>query len=140
MNARITRALCAATEAGALTALGLAAAGTVGAASTTQRPGLVTAYVANAGSDTVTPILATGAAGQPIKVGTSPLAIAITPNGRTAYVVSDSGTVTPISTATNTAGKPIKVGGFPLTIAITPNGKTAYVPGTIGAANSDTVT
>src|ERR1022692_3879330 len=115
MNARITRALCAATAAGALTALGLAAAGTAGAASTTQLPGLVTAYVANAGSDTVTPILATGAAGQPIKVGIGPRAIAITPNGKTAYVanccfdVTAGDTVTPISTATGKAGQPIRV-------------------------------
>ena len=60
----------------------------------------------------MTPIsTATNTAGKPIKVGTDPGAIAITPNGKTAYVANDgSGTVTPIDTATNTAGKPIKVG------------------------------
>ena len=85
-------------------------------------------------------------AGKPIKVGSQPDFIAITPNGKTAYVINGGSgntgpaTVTPISTATNTAGKPITVGGrdvaFPDFIAITPNGKTAYVsvPGDVYAA------
>jgi YVTN family beta-propeller protein len=70
----------------------------------------------------VTPIrIATSTALRPIKVGTAPLAIAITPNGTTAYVVNElSSTVTPIRTATNTALRPIKVGTAPLAIAITP--------------------
>jgi YVTN family beta-propeller protein len=71
-----------------------------------------TVYVANAASGTVTPIsTATNTAEQPIKVGTGPNAIAITPNGATAYVLnSGSGTVTPINTTTNTAGSAISVG------------------------------
>ncbi len=75
----------------------------------------VTAYVANGGSDTVTPIAtATNTAGPPITVGSEPLAIAITPDGKTAYVANGgSGTVTPIATATNTAGPPITVGKRP---------------------------
>ena len=61
-----------------------------------------TAYVANAGSGTVTPIkTATNTALKPIKVGRQPEYLAITPNGRTVYAVnytSDEGrgTVTPI--------------------------------------------
>jgi YVTN family beta-propeller protein len=88
-----------------------------------------TAYVANSGSGTVTPIAtATNTAGTPITVGTQPDAMAITPDGRTAYVAnSGSGTVTPIATATNTAGTPITVGTQPDAIAITPDGRTAYV-------------
>ena len=97
-----------------------------------------TAYVANSGSDTVTPIdTATGATGPPVAVGTYPDAIAFTPNGKTAYVVNvDSDTVTPINTSTNTPGAPIPVGSLPEGIAIAPDGKTAYVTDTF----SNTVT
>jgi YVTN family beta-propeller protein len=91
---------------------------------------------------------ATNTAGPPIKVGISPNAIAITPNGKTAYVVDldyyGSGIVTPINTATNTAGRAINVGLMPNAIAIAPNGKTAYVVdsyGTVGTPiNTVTVT
>ena len=52
-------------------------------------------------------------------MGFEPVAIAITPKGKTAYVAnSGSGTVTPISIATNTAGPPIPVGSVPGAIAI----------------------
>jgi YVTN family beta-propeller protein len=79
------------------------------------------AYVVNQGSGTVTPIrAATSTALPPIKVGVSPEAIAITPDGKTAYVANvGSGTVTPIRTATNTALTPITVGRYPIAIAIT---------------------
>ena len=101
---------------------------------------MVTAYVANGGSDTVTPIAAaTNTAGPPITTGPGPDAVAITPDGKTAYVVngnSGSPTVTPIATSTNTAGPPITVGSGPFDIAITPDGKTAYVAN----LNSGTVT
>ena len=87
------------------------------------------AYVVNAKFGTVTPInTATNKAAKTIKVGSDPVAIAITPNGKTAIVVNyGSGTVTPINTATNKAGKAVKVGKDPVAVAITPNGKTAYV-------------
>jgi DNA-binding beta-propeller fold protein YncE len=74
----------------------------------------------------VTPIrTATNTALAPIRIGESPLSIAITPDGQTAYVVFDSGPsrpgiVTPIQTATNQALRPIKVGSLPTPIAITP--------------------
>ena len=62
----------------------------------------VTVYVANTGSDTVTPIAtATNTAGPPITVGLHPGNIAITPDGKSAYVTNlVSGTVTGIATAT----------------------------------------
>jgi YVTN family beta-propeller protein len=92
---------------------------------------------AKGSSSRVTPIrTATNTAGKAIAVGKDPVAIAITPNGKTAYVANagsgngPSDTVTPIRTATDKAGKAITVGGygaFPGAIAITPNGKTAYV-------------
>ena len=83
-------------------------------------------YVANSGSGTVTPIrTATNTALAPIKVGESPVAIAITPDGQTAYVVFGSGPsrpgiVIPIRTATNQTLRPIKVRSLEGTIAITP--------------------
>ena len=70
----------------------------------------------------MTPITtATNTPGSPIRVGTGPLSIAITPDGKTAYVISKtSHTITPITTATNTPGRPIKVGTGPLSMVITP--------------------
>ena len=68
-----------------------------------------------------------------IDVGKDPLAIAISPDGKTAYVANTGmttggdSTVTPIVTATNTPGPPIQVGSSPWAFAITPDGKTAYV-------------
>ncbi len=91
------------------------------------------AYVANYGSNDVTPIdLATGRALAPIPAGNGPAGIAIAPDGKTAYV-SDAGssplgdTVTPIDLATRHALAPITVGAGPEAIAITPNGERAYV-------------
>jgi hypothetical protein len=93
----------------------------------------------------------TNTPGKPIPVSPShrhgfPVAIAVTPDGKTVYVVSEgpggssrpntiTATVTPISTATNTPGKPIPVGGRfnagpydgSELIAVTPDGKTVYV-------------
>jgi YVTN family beta-propeller protein len=91
--------------------------------------GSATAYVANNDGGTVTLIdLATGHTGTPIRVGSEPDAIAITPDGMTAYVANNvGGTVTPIDLATGRPGTPIRVGNGPSHIAITPDGKTAYV-------------
>ena len=98
-------------------------------------PGVSTVYVVSRSSGAVTPVdTATGTAGQAIKVGSQPVAIAITPDGRTAYVINQGdqgalrdGTVTPINTANDEPGTPIGVGMEPDAIAITPNGQTAYV-------------
>ena len=93
-----------------------------------QPPIHPTAFVANSGSGTVTPVdLTTLRKGRPIPVGRDPEAIALTPDGRTAYVVNrGSGTVTPISTGTRRA-RPIRVGASPRAIVITPDGRAAYV-------------
>ncbi len=105
-----------------------------------------TAYVANFGDNTVTPIdTATKATGSPITVGGSPIAIAINPVGSTAYVADLTGNaVTPINTSTDTAGTPIAVGNSPDAIAITPDGTTAYVTnngdGTVTPINTATDT
>jgi YVTN family beta-propeller protein len=97
-------------------------------------PSVPQAFVANFGSNTVTPIdLATKIAGPPIGVGKEPIALAALPDGKTLYVVNEeSGTVTPIDVATDQAGRAINVGKFPVAIAITPNGKTAYVARSAG--------
>src|ERR1700689_5044465 len=58
-----------------------------------------TVYVADFGSDTVTPIsTATNTAGPPITVGNSPYNLAITPDGKTVYVGdgNSTDTITPI--------------------------------------------
>jgi YVTN family beta-propeller protein len=107
-----------------------------------------TAYVATEGnfnnpSDTITPIdTATNTAGAPVTVGSTPVRIAITPNGATAYVVNQgSNSVTPVTTSTGVAGTPVPVGNSPSAIAITPDGSTAYVAnsGTLDAPG-DTMT
>jgi YVTN family beta-propeller protein len=90
-----------------------------------------TAYVANQSGNSVTPIdTATNTAGTAIAlaVGSSPGAVAITPDGATAYVVNNNlDNVSPIDTASNTVGTAIPVGSIPTGIAITPDGATAYV-------------
>jgi YVTN family beta-propeller protein len=100
----------------------------VGASAVAATPA-PTAYVGNEFAKTVTPIdTATNKPGKPIKVGSFPDAIAITPNGGTVYVANGGdGTVTPIDTANGRSGTPIKVGDMPDAIAVTPDGATAYV-------------
>ena len=87
------------------------------------------AWVANYASGTVTPVsLHTRKAGQPVRVGAEPRALAVTPDGRTVYVAnSGSGTVTPINTVTDRPGGPIRVGTDPWAVAVTPDGRTVYV-------------
>ena len=64
-----------------------------------------------------------------IPVGTSPLGVAITPDGAFAYVVNlNSHNVSVIDTSTNTEVLPrIPVGFSPLGVAFTPDGAFAYV-------------
>ncbi len=93
------------------------------------------AYVVNAGDNTVSPINTTNKTVRtpPIPVGTQspsfPTAgIAITSNGTTAYVANQgTNTVTPFRLATYTPGPAITVGNNPESVAITPYGTTAYV-------------
>ena len=96
------------------------------------------AYVVNAKFGTVTPInTATNKVGKAVKVGKDPVAVAITPNGKTAYVVNEgSGTVTPVPISGGRTGPALAVGSDPTQMAITPNGVTGYVV----SSRSDTVT
>jgi len=93
----------------------------------------MTAYVASYRDGTVTPVsLAAGTTSPPIRSGTWPSAIAITPDGARAYVTNNlgDGTVTPINLATGIPGTPIRAGTWPRAIAITPDGARAYVANT----------
>ncbi len=90
------------------------------------------AYVANAGSGTVSAIdVGTNSVTATIPVGGGPCDVAITPDGRFAYVTNETeGTVSVIATATNTVvGAPITIGAGskPRGIAISPDGHTAWV-------------
>jgi DNA-binding beta-propeller fold protein YncE len=85
-----------------------------------------TVYVANPDGDTITPIsTATGEPGQPIIVGRSPDAVAVTPDGGTVLVLTSTG-VTPVDAATNRAGRPVAIQGA-YALAVAPGGGTAYV-------------
>ena len=86
-------------------------------------------YVANPGGDTITPIsTAIEEPGQPIVVGPSPDAMAITPDGRTVLVLTSTGItgVTPVDAVANRAGKPVAIQGA-YALAVAPDGGTAYV-------------
>jgi YVTN family beta-propeller protein len=88
---------------------------------------VLTAYVANSRSNTVTALNTATNATTSIPVAGSPDAIAASPDGSTAYVANQSDdTVTPINTATNTTGTPIPVGHSPFAVAVTPDGSTVY--------------
>ena len=69
--------------------------------------------------------------GTPIKVGSIPVGVAVTPDGKQVYVTnSNSDSVSVIATATNTVVATIPVGNlgdFAEGIAVTPDGKHVYV-------------
>lgn len=98
-----------------------------------------TAYVANKGSNSITPIdVPTNTAGTPIPVPGPPIEMEISPDGRTAYVAiagsaPEIDEVMPLDLATTPVkvGSPIKLkpGSQPHWIAFTPDGRTAYVVG-----------
>jgi YVTN family beta-propeller protein len=71
-----------------------------------------------------------------IDVGSSPVSVAFSPNGKTAYVAnSGADTVSVINVKTGTVQGHLFVGDGPHSVAFTPNGKTAYVAN----SNSGTV-
>jgi YVTN family beta-propeller protein len=94
------------------------------------------AYVANETSNNVSVIdTATNTVVATVPVGTFPIGVAATPDGKHVYVANSVNSVSVIATATNTVVATITVGLAPFGIAITPDGKHAYVTN----ANSDTV-
>lgn len=88
------------------------------------------AYVV--GHTALTPVdLATGKVGKPLRSLADPIAIAISPDGRTAYADTPY-SVVPINVTTNAVGKPIATPAGAEVIAISPDGRTAYVAGSGG--------
>jgi YVTN family beta-propeller protein/autotransporter-associated beta strand protein len=93
----------------------------------------VSAYIANAGSNDVSVINTTTnvVVGSPIAVGSQPVAVAVTPDGKYVYVTNNaSNTISVIDAATNTVVGSITLGSQPAGVVITPDGKFAYVTST----------
>jgi DNA-binding beta-propeller fold protein YncE len=101
-----------------------------------------TLWYASFGNEVVAVDLATGTVKARIKVKTEPVALAMTPNGRTLYVaIAGSGRTghpaeaVPITVATGAAGPGIPIHD-PVALAMAPDGQTLYVlatpPGTEG--------
>src|SRR5580704_12341793 len=82
------------------------------------------AYVTNNTDGTVT-VIATATnsvLGTPITVQSSPVGVAVTPNGNFVYVTNaGSGTVSVIATATNTVFATIPIAGVPQGVAVSPD-------------------
>jgi DNA-binding beta-propeller fold protein YncE len=96
-------------------------------------PDGATAWVADFGSDTVTPItLATMQAGRPLGVGIGPTDLAVTASGPagapTAWVTTGTNLV-PLNLATSAVGSPVSVGHLAEALAVTADGTTAWVAG-----------
>jgi DNA-binding beta-propeller fold protein YncE len=121
---RVIRVLAAPVAAVAALALtGAAAApragGLVARPAATAKP--PTGYVANSGSDDVTPFnTALNRPGQPIPVGGSPGALLVSPDGQYVWVASSRG-VTAIGTDFNKAGPLIPITSGAASLAIKPN-------------------
>jgi YVTN family beta-propeller protein len=64
----------------------------------------------------------------PVRVGTGPGRVEVSPDGRHAYVTNyGSGTVSVIDTSSGTMTATIPVGSTPKAVAVSPNGRRAYV-------------
>src|SRR5438270_563861 len=89
------------------------------------------AYITNSGAGTVSVIDTTTntVIGSAIPVGSTPVGVAITPDGSKVYVTNlNDKTVSVIATATDTViGSPIPVGNQPFGAAVTPDGSKVYV-------------
>jgi DNA-binding beta-propeller fold protein YncE len=93
-----------------------------------------TLWYASADDQLVAVNLATGAVRMRIRVKPYPVALAMTPDGRTLYVAvagsggrGDPDEVLPVDTATGTAGPAILTGGDTDCMAMAPDGRTLYV-------------
>jgi YVTN family beta-propeller protein len=95
----------------------------------------VTAYISNRDSNSLSVVeTATNTVTTTITaaIGTGPIGVAVTPDGRFAYVANggnagNSNTVSVIDVATNTVVGSVPVGNGPFGVALTPDGKLAYV-------------
>jgi len=69
-----------------------------------------------------------------LRVGTSPTALAVSPDGRTIYLANSNDSITPVSVDTGKAGRPIAISGGipgsynsgPQGLAVTPDGRTLF--------------
>ncbi|HUC14032.1 MAG TPA: YncE family protein [Acidimicrobiales bacterium] len=119
---------------GGLTAI-TAVNGSASASASSATRSWSTVFVANLGSDSLTPLdPATDVAAPPIGLGEQPVALAVAPGAKTVYVVevgSDQlgspGRMVPVATSNYILGKPIGVGTAPQAIDVTPDGKKGYV-------------
>jgi YVTN family beta-propeller protein len=128
MRVRTIRAGWPVIAGGLLIALSLT--GTALGAPTANAVRPVFVYVTNAGNKVIVISGATSKVTKTIKVGSTPNAIAITPDDKTVYVVLNRNAVVPINAVTNRyEGAPIQLSGRGqrLAIAITPDSKMAYV-------------
>jgi len=87
------------------------------------------AYITNSDSNDVSVIdTTTNKVMATISVGSSPMGIAISPDGTKVYVVNArSNDVSVIDTATNTVTATVPVGSSPQGVVVSPNGKKVYV-------------
>ena len=75
-----------------------------------------------------TPVFAAPAVADTITVGSVPVTVAFSPNGKKAYVTNiEDDTVSVIRVATGDVTDTIPVGDDPYSVAFSPNGKKAYV-------------
>jgi YVTN family beta-propeller protein len=123
----------------ALTSAEIAAIFAAGSAGKCQPGTARAAYVANAGSNSISVINpTTNTVVATVPVGANPVRTAVTPNGDRAYVTNaGSNSVSVINTTTNAVVATVPVGANPVDIAITPGGAGAYV--TNAGANSVSV-
>jgi YVTN family beta-propeller protein len=88
-------------------------------------------YVTNGNSNTVSVInTANNTVVTTINVGTTPLGVAVSPDGTRAYVANNnlaSNSVSVINTATNTVVATVNVGTSPVGVTVSPDGTRAYV-------------
>ena len=85
-------------------------------------------YFTNYGNDTVVAMNPDGTGAVAIAVGTSPLGVAATPDGKYVYAANrSSNNVSVIDTASNTVVATIAVGTNPYGVAISPDGQYAWV-------------
>ncbi len=87
------------------------------------------AYITNYCDDNISIInTTTNTVTATVNVGTRPVGIAVTPDGKSVYVVNElSDNVSVINTTTNTVTATVNVGTGPVGAAVTPDGKSVYV-------------
>lgn len=107
---------------------GLTATQMAGAAATQTPPGTY-AYVADWGGNAVTAInTATNSVTATIGVGSHPLAVAVSSDGKRVYVTNTfSNNVSVIDATTDTVAATVPVGTDPQAVALTPDGTRAFV-------------